>query len=100
MQPRRMSESLEVQTSFLSRPSNLWLRRRYRSAAQRHRGAAISRATESAVIFVLAMVVYLLIGEMAVRLVTHAPLFEIRDFRHERAARTINRAVQYDSVLG
>ena len=46
------------------------------------------------------MVVYLLIGEMAVRLVTHAPLFEIRDFRHERAARTINRAVQYDSVLG
>jgi hypothetical protein len=43
---------------------------------------------------------YLLIAEIAVRLVIHAPLSEFHDFRHERAARTINHAVEHDDVLG
>lgn len=55
---------------------------------------------ESAAIFVAATAIYLLIGEMAVRFVIRTPLFEIHDFRHDRAARTINQAVQHDSVLG
>lgn len=46
------------------------------------------------------MAVYLLIGEMVVRLVMHAPLFESKDFRHERFEHTVNQAVEYDSVLG
>jgi hypothetical protein len=46
------------------------------------------------------MAIYLLIGETVVRLVIHAPLFEIRDFRHERFEHTVNQAVEYDSVLG
>jgi hypothetical protein len=60
----------------------------------------MARVIESTTVLAAATVAYLLIGEMAVRLVIHAPLFEIHDFRHERAARTINQAVQYDSVLG
>jgi hypothetical protein len=39
-------------------------------------------------------------GELAVRIALHAPIFALYDFRHERAAGTINKAVEYDSVLG
>ena len=44
--------------------------------------------------------IYLALCELAVRIAIHAPLFGLRDFRHERAAGTINMAVQYDRVLG
>jgi len=37
---------------------------------------------------------------MGVRVAIHAPLLEFRDFRHERGAKTINRAIEYDSWLG
>ena len=48
----------------------------------------------------IATLVYLLLGEMGIRIAIHAPLLELRDFRHERGAKTINRAIEYDSHLG
>ena len=47
-----------------------------------------------------ATLILLALGELAVRVAMHAPLSEWRDFRHERAAGTINKAVEYDSLLG
>ncbi len=93
-----MSESVDAQSAPVSRSIALWQRRRYRR--QQGPRSKASRVTESAAVIILAMAVYLLIGEMAVRLVVHAPLFEIRDFRHERFEHTVNRAVEYDSALG
>jgi hypothetical protein len=55
---------------------------------------------QSVLILLLATFFYLLFGEIAVRIAIHTPLFEWRDFRHARAAATINQAVQYDSELG
>jgi hypothetical protein len=72
---------------------------RRRSRREQGRISLLS-AGESAAIFIAATIVYLLIAELAARLVIHAPLLEIRDFRHERAARTINQAVEYDNDLG
>jgi hypothetical protein len=60
----------------------------------------LSRAIESLCILVIATLVYLTLCELAVRISIHAPLFGFRDFRHERAAATINKAVEYDSLLG
>lgn len=47
-----------------------------------------------------ATLIYLALGEFAVRIALHTPIFALRDFRHERAAGTINKAVEYDSLLG
>ncbi len=58
------------------------------------------RPIESVGIVVAATLVYLAIGELALRVAMRAPLTDWHDFRHERAAGTINKAVQYDSVLG
>jgi hypothetical protein len=58
------------------------------------------RLIESAAIFAAITLVYLGIGELALRVVMHAPLTDWRDFRHERAVGTINRAVEFDSALG
>jgi hypothetical protein len=58
------------------------------------------RAAESACIIVCATVAYLLLGELAVRVAVHASLLKLYDFRHERAAKTINRAIEFDSLLG
>jgi hypothetical protein len=60
----------------------------------------ISRAVEAISIVLLATVVYLTIGELAVRIALHAPILAWYDFRHERAIGTINRAIQYDGLLG
>jgi hypothetical protein len=94
-----MTEPLEVDSSFRSRRLRRWLWRRPRSDKPL-RGNRATRALESVGIIVAATAIYLLVIELGVRLLIHAPLFETRDFRHERAARTINQAVQYDSVLG
>src|SRR5580704_4588733 len=94
-----MTEPLEVDSSFRSRRLRRWLWRRPRSDKPL-RGNRATRALESVAIIVAATAIYLLVIELGVRLLIHAPLFETRDFRHERAARTINQAVQYDSVLG
>ena len=51
-------------------------------------------------ILVIATLVYLTLCELAVRIAIHAPLFGFRDFRQERATGAIDKAVQYDSVLG
>ena len=48
----------------------------------------------------MATLAYLAIGELALRVALRAPLTDWHDFRHERAAGTINKAVQYDSLLG
>jgi hypothetical protein len=49
---------------------------------------------------VIAALVYLGLAEAAVRIAINMPLLEWQDFRHQRAAATINQAVQYDSLLG
>ena len=54
----------------------------------------------SALVLVIATLIYLLLGEMGIRIAVHAPLLELRDFRHQRGAKTINRAIEYDSHLG
>jgi hypothetical protein len=60
----------------------------------------MARMIESGCIVLLATLIYLLLCETAFRIAIHAPLLEFRDFRHERAAKTINHAVEYDSLLG
>jgi hypothetical protein len=74
----------------------LWLRPKRR---QRHKSGAI-RVIESALVAVIAALACLLVGEFGVRIAMRAPLLEWRDFRHARAAATINHLVQYDSLLG
>jgi hypothetical protein len=71
-----------------------------RSDARTARKDWLSRTIESVGIVVIATVAYLTLGEFAARIAFHASLFEPHDFRHERAAATINKAVQYDSLLG
>jgi hypothetical protein len=77
-----------------------WLWRRPRSEAQLGRKGLVSHTIESICISLLATLTCLLLCEMAVRIAVHAPLPEWRDFRHERAAKTVNQLVQHDSVFG
>lgn len=72
----------------------------HRSGARVGHKHRLARAFESVGIVAIAMLAYLSLGELAVRIALHAPIFASRDFRHERAAGTINKAVEYDSVLG
>ncbi len=51
-------------------------------------------------ILVITTLIYLAVGELAVRVAMRAPLLAWRDFRHERAAATINHQIEYDSLLG
>jgi hypothetical protein len=74
------------------------LRRRPRTD-RRRTGKAI-RVTESVLLVATATLMLLALGEFGIRIATHAPLFEWRDFRHGRATGTINKAIQYDSQLG
>jgi hypothetical protein len=78
-----------------------WVLRR-RSGCDHSAGRACKflNVIDSARVLVMATLVYLLFGEMATRIAIHAPLFELRDFRHERGGKTINRAIEYDSQLG
>jgi hypothetical protein len=72
-------------------------RRRGHTANHEHR---IRFIAESAGTAVLAILLYLILGEAAIRIALKVPIFELRDFRHERAAATINKLIQYDSSLG
>jgi hypothetical protein len=58
------------------------------------------RLIESVGVIFAATLAYLAIGEIALRVAMRAPLTDWHDFRHERAAGTINKAVEYDSLLG
>jgi len=89
-----------VTTLRLPAFSARWLWRRPRSEIQLSRKGVVSRTIESVCISLLTVLTCLLLCEIAVRIAVHAPLLEWRDFRHERAAKTVNQAVQYDSVLG
>ena len=60
----------------------------------------LARAGELVGIVLLVMVVYFTLGELGIRIALHGPVFAFRDFRHERGAKTINRAIEYDSHLG
>jgi hypothetical protein len=71
-----------------------------RADARTSRKRWLSRAIESVGIAVIATVAYLTLGELAARIALHAPILASHDFRHERAAGTINKAVQYDNLLG
>ena len=71
-----------------------------RSKTRKDRRGKIFRGIESALLIVAATLLSLALGELGVRIAIQAPLLEWRDFRHERAAGTINMAVQYDRVLG
>jgi hypothetical protein len=71
-----------------------------RQRASKTKKSTIRRSAESITLLLAATLVYLLLGELGVRIAIHAPLLEFRDFRHERGAKTINTAVGYDSILG
>ena len=75
-----------------------WLWRRPRTGRHRRRGAV--RVIEPTFVATIAVLACLGVGELGVRVALHAPLLEWRDFRHDRAAATINEAVEYDNVLG
>jgi hypothetical protein len=76
--------------------SHLWRR----SRADRQRNGKAFRVTESVLLVAAATFVLLAFGEFGARIAVPAPLWEWRDFRHARAAATINKAVQYDRMLG
>jgi hypothetical protein len=75
--------------------SRLW--RRHRPGFHQ---AVVSSAMQSVLILLVSTLVYLAIGEVAARLAMRVPLTDWRDFRHERTTATINKAVEYDSLLG
>jgi hypothetical protein len=81
-----------------AKTSTGWLWRRPKGG-ERRKGRAAS-VVESILIAAMAVLACLLVGELGVRLAIHAPLLAWHDFRHERAAATINRLIQYDSLLG
>jgi hypothetical protein len=76
--------------------SRLWRR----SRSHRQRTGKVRRVTESVLLVATATLILLALGELGVRSAIHAPLFEWRDFRRGRATGTINKAIQYDSLLG
>jgi hypothetical protein len=75
-----------------------WWKRRRRPENRGTRSTI--RAIESAVVAVMVALACLAVVEIGVRISTHTPLREWRDFRHERAAATINHLIKYDSLLG
>jgi hypothetical protein len=75
----------------------LWRRGARAEIRQRKIWAAVA---ESAAAVLLATVIYFLLIECGVRIAIHSSLFRLTDFRHERGAKTINQAVEYDSQLG
>jgi hypothetical protein len=96
----RMSNSAETRTPALLSLSRRWLLRRSRSSRQAGWTGKFWGVIDSGYILVIATLAYLLLGEMGIRVAIHAPLLELRDFRHERGAKTINRAIDYDDRLG
>jgi hypothetical protein len=80
--------------------TNAHLRFWRRSAGIRRIRGPLIWAGESIGIVLLATLAYLAVAELAIRIALHVPVFAVHDFRHERAAGTINKAVQYDSELG
>jgi hypothetical protein len=58
------------------------------------------RVIEVVGLVAITSLICLLLAEIGVRMAIHASLREWRDFRHERAAATINHLIQYDSLLG
>jgi hypothetical protein len=95
------SGSAETPTRALLSLMRHWVLRR-RSARYWYAGRASKfwNVIDSARVLFIATLVYFLLGEMGIRVAIHAPLFELRDFRHERGAKTINQAIEYDSQLG
>jgi hypothetical protein len=91
-----MAKSLELNAPTRPLRFKRWIYRRSRPLGR----SRITRAAESICILAAASIAFLLIAEMGVRLAIRAPMLETRDFRHERAAKTINHAVEYDSLLG
>jgi hypothetical protein len=76
--------------------AHLWRRR---AGGRRNRTPVVS-AIESVGILLIVTLIYLTLGEIAIRVAMRAPLTDWHDFRHERATGTINRAVEYDRLLG
>jgi hypothetical protein len=72
--------------------------RRSRGLAARRR--VLARAINSVGILLSATLIYLALGELAVRIALRAPILAFHDFRHDYAAGTINQAIEYDSLLG
>jgi hypothetical protein len=95
-----MSHSAENRTLVLPSFSQRWLLRRFRFNRGAGRTGKFWGVINSAYVLVIATLIYVLLGEMGIRIAVHAPLLEFRDFRHERGAKTINRAIEYDSHLG
>jgi hypothetical protein len=88
------SDLVETHTRALRSLTQRWVLR-LRSRRDRYTGSAYKfrNVIDSARVLVIATLVYLLLGEMGTRVAIHAPLFELRDFRHERGGKTINRAI-------
>jgi hypothetical protein len=90
----RTTKSVDIVQSGNS-GSRLWRRR-----TDRQRSGKGLRVIESVLLVAAATLILLALGELGVRIAIRTPLFEWRDFRHGRATATINKAIQYDSLLG
>jgi hypothetical protein len=95
-----VSQSTESSSGRPLLISQRWLLRRPRPARDVVGKRNLWRVVGSVCVLLIATAIYLLLGEIGIRIATHAPLLEFRDFRHERGAKTINRAIEYDSYLG
>ncbi len=95
-----MSHSAENRTLALPSFPQRWLLRGFRFNRGAGRTGKFWAVINSVCVLVIATLVYLSLAEMGIRIAVHAPLLEFRDFRHERGAKTINRAIEYDSHLG
>src|SRR4051812_10167319 len=61
----------------------------------------VAAAARSVVILLAVTLVYLVVGEAAIRLATGTSLTDTRDFRSQRAQRNpFNDAIEYDPLLG
>jgi hypothetical protein len=81
-------------------PRKIFSRRIRRSDRQIPQPHKILRVAESAALVLVTMAACLLLCELAVRVAVHAPLLALQDFRHQRAEKTLNQTLEYDSVLG
>jgi hypothetical protein len=103
-QTHRVTESaigmFDTGSSDRTVPTDTRIRRLWRAKSAAEAKPFVVRAFESAGILLAATLVYLALGEFAVRVALHAPIFALYDFRHERAAGAINNLIQFDDLLG
>ncbi len=71
-----------------------------RGGGARDRKRLILRFIFSVVVGILATLIYLAAGELAMRAAIHAPFLQDHDFRSDRGGNAVNGYIEYDSVVG